>query len=214
MHPLLLFWIGLTAVAGLGPAPPSDPFDALHARGQALQRETQSIAASFTETTVSSLLVEPLVSQGTLVTEAPGRMVMDYLTPERRRLIVDNDRLAVTWPDRDQTEMRAIGDTRARVQRFFANASPDELRDFFDIAVDTDPQLPDTVAVTMTPRRGQIREGLALLELWVEPETAVMRQMRMTYPTGDSTTIALHDIRLNDPIDEAVFTMLEDLPDR
>jgi hypothetical protein len=55
-----------------------DPLDDLFARGRAMQATLHSVSASFTETTVSSLLRDPIGAERTI--GLPG-MLMIYRTP-------------------------------------------------------------------------------------------------------------------------------------
>ena len=185
----------------------SDLFESLYAEGQRVQATTTSIGAEFTETTVSSLLVEPIVARGTLIAAAPGRLVMDYATGQRQTVIVSDDRLTVRWPDQGRQETRMIDRTRERVGRYFGDASPRELRRLFDIEAATDPDHPDTYRIDMSPRRDEIREGLTTLQIWVNQSTVLMERMFMVFPGGDSKLIELHDMRLNVPVDDTTFAI-------
>ena len=46
----------------------------------------------------------------------------------------------------------------------------------------------------MRPKRKQIKEGLERLELWIDRESLLLVQMRMTFPGGDRKTIRLDDV--------------------
>ena len=49
----------------------------------------------------------------------------------------------------------------------------------------------------MRPKRKQIREGLERLELWIDRDTLMLAQMRMSFPGGDTKTIRLEDLAVN-----------------
>src|SRR5262245_41301064 len=87
----------LLALIAVNAQPAPDPLDALFARGRATQLGMKTLSASFVETTVSSLLRDPLVSTGTLVAEAPMRVVMTYATPTVKTVALDDRRLIVMW---------------------------------------------------------------------------------------------------------------------
>jgi outer membrane lipoprotein-sorting protein len=195
-------------MAALAAAPqPADPLDALFARGKAMQATLHSISASFTETTVSSLLRDPLVARGTVVAAVPLRMLMTYTTPEVRYVLMDQTRIVTVVPSRRERDELNIADMQRRIQRYFVEASPKELRQSFDISLAPDPALPGADLMDMRPRRKQIKEGLARLRLWIDRASLVMSKLRMDYADGDSRTIELSDIKINPPVDDRTFAI-------
>jgi len=198
----------LVFVGALAPAPqPADPLDALFARGKAMQATLHSISASFTETTVSSLLRDPLVARGTVVAAVPLRMLMTYTTPEVRYVLMDQTRIGTVVPWMRERDELNMADMQRRIQRYFVEASPKELRQSFDISLAPDPALPGADLMDMRPRRKQIKEGLARLRLWIDRTSLVMSKLRMDYADGDSRTIELSDIKMNPPVDDRTFAI-------
>ena len=116
-----------------------DPLDDLFARGRAMQATLHSVSASFTETTVSSLLRDPLVARGTVIAALPLRMLMTYSSPEVRYILLDQTRIVTVVPARHEREELNIADMQKRIQKYFVDASPKELRQSFDIALTADP---------------------------------------------------------------------------
>jgi outer membrane lipoprotein-sorting protein len=180
-------------------AAPPDLFEQVLARSRARQQSLQTLSARFTETTVSSLLKAPIVAKGTVIAERSGRMTMTYTSPEPKKVVVDAERLVVTWPGRAQREELNIADTQKRVQKYFADASAKELRGFFDVKAFEDPQVPHSYQFDMKARRKQIQQGLERLQIWVDQDTTLMIRMRMQFPGGDSKTIDLEDVKVNVP---------------
>ena len=202
----------LTAIAMLSlpsaaPHQNSDPLDDLFARGRAAQAATKSISASFTETSVSSLLRDPLVSTGTLVATLPIRVVMSYSSPTVKTVALDDTRLVVARGAGQAREEINIAETQRRVQKYFGEASPKQLRELFTITLSSDPKA-DAHRLEMVPRRRQIGEGIDRLRIWIDRTRLVMTRMVLDYPGGDSKTLDLHDIRTNVAIDESVFGLL------
>ena len=198
----------LLCMAALAAAPqPADPLDALFARGKVMQATLHSISASFTETTLSSLLRDPLVARGTVVAAVPLRMLMTYTTPEVRYVLMDQTRIVTVVPSRRERDELNIADMQRRIQRYFVEASPKELRQSFDISLAPDPALPGADLMDMRPRRKQIKEGLARLRLWIDRTSLVMSKLRMDYADGDSRTIELSDIKINPPVDDRTFAI-------
>jgi outer membrane lipoprotein-sorting protein len=182
-----------------------DLFTEIYTRGMVKQRTMKSLRARFTETTTSSLLVKPIVAHGTVVAAAPARMLMTYTDPEAKTLTMDGHALTVNWPGRQERQQINITDMQKRIDHYFTRASVEELRSMFDVTAGPDARLRRADVIEMTPKRKQIREGLERLELWVDRDSDLLVQMRMTFPGGDQKTIALDDLTLNVPVTDDMF---------
>lgn len=185
-------------------APPRDLFDDLYARGQSRHAGLRTLTASFTESTTSSLLTQPLVARGIVAIERPSHVALRYTDPDERSVVIAGDRMTVTWPARNLRHSRDIGASQRRVHRYFIDSSPDELRSHFDIAARETGDRRGYL-VTMTPKRNQIREGLSRLELWIDSTSLLPSSMRMTFPGGETKTMTFTDVRANAALDPATF---------
>lgn len=194
----------LVVVAGEGLTQP-DLFDEIYARGRPLESSLRTLAARFTETTRSSMLDKPLVAHGTLAVVRPSKIVLQYEDAGRRTVLIDGDVMRIVWPSRAIDERTAISATQRRIQQYFVDKSPTQLRSHFEIAARNADDRPGAWIVTMTPKRKQIREGLSRLELWIERASVVLAAMRMTFPNGDTKLMEFGDVRLNQEIDPALF---------
>jgi len=200
--------LGLTVLALSAPpqpTPSSDAFSQIFTKTMARRETTKSIRAHFTETTTSSLLQKPLVAHGTIVAAPPARVLMTYTDPEKRYVSIDPKFLVVFWPDRGQRERIDISQTQKRIDHYFANAGIDDLRSMFTIVVSADPAFRSADRVEMRPKRKQLKEGLELLQLWIDRDTLLLAQMSMQFPGGDVKVIRLDDVAVNVPVTEASF---------
>jgi outer membrane lipoprotein-sorting protein len=184
---------------------PDDLFAEIFQRGLVKQKSMKSIRATFTETTTSSLLVKPIVGKGTIVAAPPARVRMMYVEPEPKTIVMDGRTLTVAWPKRNEREQIDIRQTQKRIDQYFTNASLDDLRKLFDIAAQPDAALRRVDRVEMIPKRKQIKQGLEKLEIWIDRETAMMVQMRLSFPGGDQKTIALTDLAVDIPLADDAF---------
>jgi outer membrane lipoprotein-sorting protein len=182
-------------------------FDALYRRGSQINAALKTLTAKFTETTTSSMLTRPLIASGTVAVERPSRVVLHYLLPEPRDVLIDGDRLTVSWPGRGIREVTNIASANRRVQKYFVDSNPGELRASFDIVSQKADDRPRTYRLTMTPKRKQIREGLSGPELWLDQTSLLLAAMRMQFPNGDTKLMVLEDVVANPAIDPAVFTI-------
>ena len=196
----------LSVAAAPARMPARDLFDELYARGQKQNASLRTFTAAFAEETVSALLTRPLAARGTVAVERPSRIALRYLEPEARTVIIDGDRMTVSWPSRNILQTRDIGASQKRVQNYFVESSPAELRSHFQIGAEPAADRPGYL-VTMTPRRRQIRDGLTRLHLWIDPETLLLTGMKMTFPNGDHKVMTFTDVRQNAPLGPAEFRL-------
>jgi outer membrane lipoprotein-sorting protein len=208
---LLVFAVCAAAIASkvlalAQPAPAKETaFDELYRRGQLANASLQTLTARFTETTTSALLTRPLVEHGTLAVERPARVVMNYAVPEARTVLIDGDRLVLSWPGRHIHQVTNIGQMQGRVQKYFVDSDPDELRRSFDITVTDTEKRPGMEHVALLPKRKQIREGLTRLDLWIDQSSLLLAVMRMTFANGDTKLMTLEDIVPNAPLAPGTF---------
>ena len=181
-----------------------DLFDDLYARGQKQNGTLRTFTAAFTETTTSSLLTRPLVAQGTVAVERPARVALHYTSPDQRIVLIDGERMTMVWPARGIRQSRDIGASQRRVQKYFVEGSPDELRRHFTIVAE--PEGERGYRVALQPTRKQIQEGLRRLDLTIDAATLLMSGMKMTFPNGDVKEMRFTDVRQNPPLDPGTFS--------
>jgi outer membrane lipoprotein-sorting protein len=195
----------ITAVPAQRTPAGSTTFDELYRRGQLANAGLKTLTARFTETTTSSLLTRPLVEQGTLAVERPAKVVLHYTVPDTRTVLIDGDRLVLSWPGRNINETKNIKQVQSRVQKYFVDSNPAEIRKSFDIDVIDAERRAGTYHISLLPKRKQIREGLTHLDLWVDQRTLLLAAMRMTFANGDSKLMTLDNVVPNAVLDPTTF---------
>ncbi len=188
-------------------AAPGDLFDDIYARGRGIETSLKTVTARFTETTTSSLLTRPLVARGTLAVQRPSQIVLHYDEPEVRTMLIDHDRLTLAWPSRGLPQQTDIGAAQRRIDKYFVDKTPDELRRNFTIRATEASDRPGTWRITMVPRRKQIQEGLSQLDLWVARTSLLLSAMRMTFPNADTKLMVFDDVVVNGPVDPKLFSI-------
>jgi len=188
-------------------APRQDSFDEMYLRGQRANAAIKTLTAQFTETTTSSLLTRPLVSRGRLAVERPSRVVLRYSDPEKRVVLIDGNRMTMSWPSHNVRQTTDIGTAQGRVQKYFVNGTAAELRGQFDIEEHDGSDRPGTYHVTMVPKRKQIREALARLDLWVLRSTLLLDAMRMTFANGDTKLMTFDEVAPNVGLEPGTFSI-------
>lgn len=187
----------LTGV-GIAAAPaPADLFDDLYKRSQPIDATVKTIDASFVETTESPLLRKPLLGEGMLRVVRPHGVEMVYAKPERKTVTIKDGKLVIAAPDRNFTQERDITQALARIDKYFVDKSPKELRRHFTIAASEDKDRAGTYRIDMTPKRKQIEQGLTRLELWLRKDTLMLDAMRMHFPGEAIKMLEFRDVVVN-----------------
>jgi outer membrane lipoprotein-sorting protein len=197
--------VAVSVIASPPPQAPKDLFTKIYESAATRRQAIHSIRARFTEITTSSLLEKPLVAHGTVIAAPPGRVLMTYTDPDRRTIALDGRSLVIVWPDRHERDTIDISQIQKRIDRYFTQANPEQLRSMFDIRAEPDAAMRGADVIDMRPKRKQIKEGLERLALWIDRERTLLVQMEMAFPGGDKKTIALDDIALNVPIGDDTF---------
>jgi outer membrane lipoprotein-sorting protein len=188
-------------------APPGSSFDESYRRAQQANAALKTLTGRFTESTTSALLTRPLVAHGTLAVQRPSRVILRYTDPEPRVVLIDGDRMTLVWPSRQLRQVSDIRRAQSRVQRYFVAGSAEELRREFDVEQRAVSERPGTTEVRLRPNRKQIREALTILDLWVDPSTALLAAMRMTFANGDTKTMVFADVVANAPLGPDAFSV-------
>ncbi len=186
---------------------PPESFDELFQRGQRANAAIKTLTARFTETTTSSLLTRPLVARGTLAVVRPSRVVLRYTEPDARVVLIDGNRMTMSWPSRNIRQVTDIGATQGRIQKYFVNGSAEDLRHEFEIDEHGTSDRRGPYHVSLVPKRKQIRETLARLDLWVNPSSLLLEALHMTFANGDTKEMTFEDVVPNASIDPTVFTV-------
>ncbi|PYR35591.1 MAG: hypothetical protein DMF93_21485 [Acidobacteria bacterium] len=186
----------------------ADSFDELYAKGKRLNDSMKTLTARFTETTTSSLLTRPLVARGRVAVERPARIALRYSEPDARTVLIDGNTMTMPWPSRGVRQVSNIATTQARIQKYFVNGTPGDLRREFTIEDrGAGGDRPNDYAIAMLPKRKQIRENLARLDLWVNRTTLLLDAMKMTFVSGDTKTMTFEDVVPNAPIPPGSFSV-------
>jgi outer membrane lipoprotein-sorting protein len=120
-------------------------------------------------------------------------------------VIIDAGKLRVVWPSRAIDRTTSVEAMEGRIQQYFVDKSPAQLRNHFDIEARVADDRPAAWFLSLSPKRKQIREGLSRLDLWITRDAVMLSAMRMTFPGGDTKLMEFDDVRINPSIDEAVF---------
>ena len=184
---------------------PRDLFDEIYERGRVVDASWKTLTASFVETSTSSLLAIPLVERGTLAVARPDRVVMNYVEPDRRTVTINGNTLTMAWAARGIRTDSDISATQRRIQKYFVNRTPRELRRHFAISARIAPERPDTWHVALVPSEKRIRENVTAIDLWIDRRSLLLAAVAMTFKNGDRKRLEFSDLRINPQLAPTTF---------
>ena len=184
----------------------TDAFDALYERGRPIEATLRTIRARFTETTTSSLLVQPLVAEGTLVVRRPHEVVLRYSTAGREdaaaRRGVAAPGLARAIDQGAPRHPRGAEPRAAVLRRQESRRAAPALHDHDQRRRRPARDLEDRDGARSA---GRSEQGLAQIDLWVRRDTLLLSAMRLTFAGGDTKTMTFAEVVVNAPVTDADF---------
>ena len=84
-----------------------------------------------------------------------------------------------------------------RVQKYFVDVSPKQLRDSFAVTLTSERSMGDAYRLDLVPKRKQISEGVTRIQIWIDRGSLMMTKMALSFAGGDAKTLELRDIKIN-----------------
>ena len=137
-------------------------------------------------------------------------MIWKYQTPDIMQMRVDREGVSFYFPDLEQIEIYPSNGSAGGSGFFFAfEATGEDLRESFEITVSAGKN--KTSRIDLLPKSGAISSQLGAITLWLDESNYLPREILIRDKMGDSTTIELSDIKVNEPIadDEMEFNAPE-----
>jgi outer membrane lipoprotein-sorting protein len=203
----------LLALPLAGQAPP--PLREVVERFDGAQAQAQTLQCPFTLTLRRALLKTPSVTRGTLYLQGSEFAHFAFQPPEDLILHLTPKALISYSPEAKEGEMMKIGFIKNSDRKFLGLGQKlSYLSDYFQIALGEARDGSNTWLLTLTPRTLSLRKRLQALNLWVDRETWLPRQVQWVERSGDSWLLDLGPLRINQPLPAAVtgFKLPEGIP--
>lgn len=194
-------------------APP--PLREVVERFDAAQAQVQTLQCPFTLTLRRALLKTPSVTRGTLYLQGSEFAHFAFQPPEDLVLHLTPKSLVSYSPEAREGEMMKIGLIRNADRKFLGLGQKlSYLSEYFHIALGEARESPHTWHLTLAPRTLSLRRRMQALNLWVDKETWLPRQVQWVERSGDSWLLELGPLRTNQPLPAAVtaFRVPEGIP--
>ena len=205
---LLLFALPL-----LGQAPP--PLREVVERFDNAQAQVQTLQCPFTLTLHRTLLKTPSVTRGTLYLQGSDFAHFAFQPPEDLILHLTPKALISYSPGAGQGELMKIGIIKNANRKFLGLGQKlSYLSDYFQIVLSEAKDGTNTWFLALTPRTLALRKRMLVLNLWVDKETWLPKQVQWVERSGDSWLLELGALRINQALPAAVtgFKLPEGVP--
>lgn len=186
-------------------------------RFDAAQAQVQTLQCPFTLTLRRALLKTPSVTKGALYVQGSEFVHFAFQPPEDLILHLTPKALISYSPEGREGELMKIGIIKNADRKFLGLGQKlSYLSDYFQIRIEEARDLPGTWFLAMTPRPLSLRKRMQALNLWVDRETWLPRQVQWIERSGDSWLVELGSLRINQALPAAVtgFKLPEGIPVR
>jgi outer membrane lipoprotein-sorting protein len=185
-------------------------------RFDAAQAQAQTLQCPFTLTIRRALLQTPSVTRGTLYLQGSDFAHFAFQPPEDLILHLTPKALISYSPGAHEGEFMKIGFIKNHDRKFLglgqklSYLSPD----YFQIDLSEAKNVPNTWFLALTPRTLSLRKRMQALNLWVDKDTWLPREVQWIERSGDSWFLELGALRINQPLPASVtgFKLPEGIP--
>jgi outer membrane lipoprotein-sorting protein len=194
-------------------APP--PLREVVERFDAAQAQVQTLQCPFTLTLHRTLLKTPSVTRGNLYLQGSEFAHFAFQPPEDLILHLTPKALISYSPGAGQGELMKIGIIKNANRKFLGLGQKlSYLSDYFQITLSEAKDAPNAWFLALAPRTLALRKRMQALNLWVDKDTWLPRQIQWVERSGDSWFLELGALKINQPLPPAVtgFKLPEGIP--
>lgn len=202
----------LLAPLGAAEAP---PLKEVVERFDAAQAQVQTLQCPFTLTLRRALLKTPSVTKGTLYLQGSDFAHFAFQPPEDLILHLTPRALISYSPEAKEGELLKIGVIKNANRKFLGLGQKlSYLSDYFQISLGEAREVPGTWFLALVPRTISVRKRMQVLNLWVDRETWLPRQVQWVERSGDSWLLELGLLKVNQalPVSVTGFKLPEGIP--
>jgi outer membrane lipoprotein-sorting protein len=174
-------------------------------RFDAAQAQVQTLQCPFTLTLRRALLKTPTVTRGTLYLQGSDFVHFAFQAPEDLILHLTPKALISYSPGAREGELLKIGIIRNANRKFLGLGQKlSYLAEYFQIGLGESKDVPGTYFLALIPRTLATRKRMQALNIWVDRETFLPRQVQWIERSGDTWLLDLGPLKLNQPLPATV----------
>jgi outer membrane lipoprotein-sorting protein len=184
-------------------------------RFDSAQAKVQTLQCPFTLTLRRALLKTPSVTRGTMYLQGSDFAHFAFQPPEDLILHLTPKALISYSPEAREGELMKIGIIKNSDRKFLGLGQKlSYLSDYFQIALSEAKDGSSAWYLALAPRAMSLRKRMLALNLWVDKETWLPRQIQWVERSGDSWLLELGALKINQPLPATVtgFKLPEGIP--
>jgi len=191
---------------GAGSGSGSDRLQALVRQVTEAQRRVESLRARFRQTRTSALLLEPAVSTGTFLFQAPDRVRWEYEKPERMVVVFGGSTLSTWDPSARRLDRVKVSQRQRRfVGVLTGTQSLEGLLQHFRVTLTRSPGGGDRLLLEPVDRA--LGRRLHSVRLDIDPSLHLPVAVEYVEADGDTTLYEFFDVRVNAAVPEDAFVL-------
>lgn len=174
-------------------------------RFDAAQAKAQTLQTPFTLTIRRALMKTPTVTKGTFYLQGSDYVHFTFAPPEDLIIHITPKELVSYSRTANQAEKLKIGFIKNANRKFLGLGQKlTYLSDFFALAFTESKDPSNAWLVTLQPRSLSMRKRFRLIQLWVDKDSYLPRQVEWIERGGDSWLLELGTLQINQPLPAAV----------
>lgn len=184
-------------------------------RFDAAQAKVNTLQAPFTLTTRRALLRTPTVTKGTVYLQGSDFAHFAFAPPEDLILHLTPKALMSYSPAAREGEFMKIGIIKNANRKFLGLGQKlSFLQEYFTLGIGEDRDHPGALLVTLRPRTLGMKKRFQLVNLWVDRESWLPRNVQWVERSGDTWLVDLGPLTVNQALPASVtgFKLPEGIP--
>lgn len=166
-----------------------------------------TLQGRFTQVKTMSFLNDKMTSTGMLCLTDKGQLRWEFISPYSYIFIINDNQVTIRSGKKTQNIDMKSSRLFEGIARIMVNSMTGRcLQKNGDFDVEMYTRGTEWIA-WLTPKKAQMKKMFKLVKLHFSSTQNMVTSVEMTEPSGDNTVIELKDITLNQPVDEAVFTL-------
>ncbi len=174
-------------------------------RFDAAQAQVQTMQAPFTLTIRRAMMRTPTVTKGTVYLQGSDFVHFAFQPPEDLILHLTPKELLSWSPESKQAERLKIGHFKNANRKFLGLGQKlSFLQEYFQIGLGESKDQTGTLFLTLIPRSLSLRKRMQTMNLWVDRETWLPRQVQWVERSGDTWLLELGPLKTNQALPPGV----------
>ncbi|MBW1723285.1 MAG: outer membrane lipoprotein carrier protein LolA [Deltaproteobacteria bacterium] len=173
------------------------------------EKSIRTFSAAFHQLKKTSLLEDPLRSEGRIFFDRSGKILLKITKPSVSTVLIKKGWITLYYPEFSKKEERYIGERFIR-KHFGLECSLEEIEKHYDIEF-SEERYSGPYRLLLKPRDKAFRKYVSSIELLLDPGSWLPTSITVMEKGGDVTRITLKFLSINEPLPKGVFR--PDIPD-